>query len=110
MSRYSMYLAVGALTLAGAAQAQTATQSVSFEVQAINKNSVTGSPSLVINTATAGSQPTQATYNTSTYSITTNQADRKITASINSDMPSGVTLKVNLTAPAGGSVSTGATT
>ena len=90
--------------LAGAASvsAQTATQSVTFQVDAINQIALSGSPSLVINTATAGSSPTQATA-AATWAVTTNQSGAKITASINSAMPSGLTLQVNLSAPAGGS-------
>jgi len=90
--------------LAGAASlsAQTATQSVTFQVDAINQIAVAGSPSLVINTATAGSNPTQATA-AATWAVTTNQSTAKITASINSAMPAGLTLQVNLSAPAGGS-------
>lgn len=87
---------------AGNAAAQQATQDVSFEVQAINQLAFTGSPSLVISTATAGSAPTSATANAS-YAITTNESNRKITAAINSNMPSGTTLSVSLAAPSGGS-------
>jgi hypothetical protein len=86
---------------AGTAAAQTATQSVSYEVQAINQVSVAGSPSLVISTATAGSAPTSASASGS-YAITTNETGKKITAQIDSDMPAGVTLTVSLAAPGGG--------
>ena len=98
------YTAAAALLVpafAGTAAAQTATQSVSYEVQAINQISVTGSPSLVISTATAGSAPTSASASGS-YAITTNETGKKITAQIDSDMPTGVTLTVNLAAPGGG--------
>lgn len=88
------------VAFAGRASAQ-ATQDVSFEVQAINELSFTGSPSLVINTATAGSAPTSATAN-ATYAVTTNETNRKITAEIDSDMPTGLTLTVSLAAPSGG--------
>lgn len=94
-------LALVALS-AGKAAAQQATQDVSFEVQAINQLAFTGSPSLVISTATAGSAPTSVTAN-ATYAITTNETNRKITAGINSNMPSGTTLSVSLAAPSGGS-------
>jgi hypothetical protein len=93
-------LALVALS-AGKAAAQSATQDVSFEVQAVNQLAFSGSPSLVISTATAGSAPTSATAN-ATYAITTNEADRKITASIDSDMPAGTALSVSLAAPSGG--------
>ena len=87
---------------AGTTQAQSNQDSheVSFEVQAINSISVTGSPSLTIIAANAGSAPTSVTDN-ATYSITTNEVGQKVVASIDSDMPSGVTLSVLLGAPAG---------
>lgn len=83
----------------GAASAQV-TQTVTFQVNAINQIAFAGSPSLLINTATAGSAPTSATAN-ATWAVTTNQTGAKITASINSAMPAGLTLSVNLAAPAG---------
>lgn len=104
MSRYTKYIAGGVLALAisGVAHAQTATQTVGFEVQTINQISVAaGSPSLVITTAVAGSQPTQATA-ASSYSITTNDTTKKITIEIDQNMPANVTLKATLAAPSGG--------
>ena len=88
--------------VSSAASAQTATQIVTFQVDAINQIAFSGSPSLVVNTATAGSNPTSATAN-ATWAVTTNQSTAKITASINSAMPAGLTLSVALVAPAGGS-------
>src|SRR4051812_24696391 len=49
-----------AAAFAGSAHAQTATQDVSYEVQAISQISFSGSPTLTISTATAGSAPTAA--------------------------------------------------
>jgi len=85
---------------ASAAPAQTATQTITFQVDAINQIAFSGSPSLVINTATAGSNPTGATA-AATWAVTTNQTGAKITASIGSNMPAGLTLSVDLTAPPG---------
>jgi hypothetical protein len=85
-----------------AASAQTATQVVTFQVDAVNQIAFSGSPSLVINTATAGSNPSNATA-PATWAVTTNQTGAKITASIGSNMPAGLTLSVNLSAPAGAS-------
>ena len=85
-----------------AAAAQTATQTVTFQVDAINQIAFSGSPSLVINTATAGSAPTAATASAS-WAVTTNQSGAKITASIGSNMPAGLTLTASLAAPTGGS-------
>ena len=94
-------------TAASAAQAQNATQNVTFQVNAINQIAVAGSPSLTINTATAGSAPTAATAS-ATWAVTTNQSNAKITASLDSDMPAGLSLTVDLGAP-GGASSAGAT-
>lgn len=100
--RYAAAFALAAAAFgARDASAQTATQTVSYEVTAINEISVAGSPSLVINDATPGSGLTSASAS-GTYAITTNQANRKITAQLDSDMPSGVTLSVTLAAPTGG--------
>ena len=82
--------------------AQTSTQTVTFQVDAINQIAFSGSPSLVINTATAGSAPTAATAAAS-WAVTTNQSGAKITASIGSNMPAGLTLTASLAAPTGGS-------
>jgi hypothetical protein len=100
--RFAAALAIASASLIGArtAQAQTATQTVSYEVAAVNEISVSGSPSLVINAGTAGSGLTSATAS-GTYAITTNETNRKITAELDSDLPSGVTLAVTLAAPSG---------
>ncbi len=89
------------LGAASAAQAQTATQNVTIQVNAINQIAITGgSPSLIVSTATAGSNPTDATAAVS-WAITTNQINQKVTASINAAMPANVSLAVNLVAPTG---------
>ena len=85
----------------GTAGAQTATQTVTFEVDAINQIAVAGTPSLVINTAVAGNAPTSATAAGNTWAVTTNQSNAKITASIASAMPTGLTLSAQLGAPTG---------
>ena len=93
------------ILLAGAANvasAQTANQIVTFQVDAVNQIAFSGSPSLVVNSATAGSNPTASTSSAS-WAVTTNQTGAKITASIGSNMPAGLTLSVNLAAPAGAS-------
>jgi hypothetical protein len=84
----------------GTAGAQT-TQTVTFAVNAINQVAFLGAPSLTITTATAGSNPTSVTDATSSWAVTTNQTGSKITASIASAMPAGLTLSANLAAPAG---------
>jgi hypothetical protein len=101
-SRFAPMLAL-AIVVSVPASAQTATQTVTFAVNAINQISATGSPSLTVTTATAGSQPTAVTDGTSTWAITTNQTGAKISASIPTAMPTGLTLSVNLAPPTGAS-------
>jgi hypothetical protein len=83
------------------AQAQTATQTVTFAVNAINQIAFAGAPSLTITTATAGSAPTSVTDATASWAVTTNQTGAKITASIPTAMPAGLTLSASLAAPSG---------
>lgn len=84
------------------ASAQTASQIVRFQVNAVNQLAVSGNPSaLVVNTASAGAAPTAATSSGTSYAITTNETNQKITASIDQAMPSGVSLELNLAAPSG---------
>jgi hypothetical protein len=95
-------LSLACLAIAGtAAQAQTATQTVTFAVNAINQIAFTGAPSLTITTAVAGAAPTSVTDATASWAVTTNQTGAKITASIASNMPTGLTLSSSLAAPAG---------
>ena len=97
----STFVLLAALAVAApAAQAQTATQTVTFQVNAINQIAFVGAPSLTITTATAGSAPTSVTDATSSWAVTTNQTGAKITASIASNMPTGLTLSSSLVAPA----------
>lgn len=85
-----------------ATEARAQTQTVTYEVQAINQMSVSGNPgALVISTAVAGAAPTAVTDASTTWAITTNQTGTKVTAALDMAMPAGVTLKVDLGAPTG---------
>ncbi len=94
-----------------AAMAQLASDNhtVTVEVAAINEIAITGNATLTVNSATAGSDPVAATDNSTSYAVTTNEASVKITAEADQNMPAGVTLSVNASAPAG-AASAGATT
>jgi hypothetical protein len=95
---------VGVLTacLSSSLAAQSVTQVVTFSVAAISVMSVSGNPgALNITTATPGSAPTSVSDASTTYAITTNETSKKIVASIDANMPSGLTLTVALQAPAG---------
>jgi len=90
---------VGALS---SARAQTATQVVTFSVVPINRVAVTGAPApLVINSAVAGQTPTSVSAAGGTYAVTTNESNKKITASVDQALPAGVSLEVSLGAPDG---------
>src|SRR5260370_40744836 len=93
----------GLLVLAAAASAaaQGATQTVTWQVDAVNQVAVTGTPKLDILAAVAGNAPTSVTSSGNTWAVTTSESTAKITASIGSVMPAGVTLPANLGAPAG---------
>jgi hypothetical protein len=70
----------------------------------VNEIAVAGNPvTMVVNAATPGSQPDVVTDNSTTYSIASNGTNIKITGSIDTPLPTGVTLKVDLAAPTGGS-------
>ena len=101
-ARLAVASSVAIVLNVGAAFAQTATQVVRFEVVAVNQIGVTGTPApLVVNSATAGSQPTAVTMAGSSYAVTTNETNQKITATINEGLPAGLTLEVSLAAPPG---------
>jgi len=98
--------ALSVLFIAGSVMAASSdTQTINYEVTAINEINIdTAAVTLTVNTAVAGSAPTQAT-DSETYDITTNvtgPATKKITAAIDTDMPAGLTLQINVTAPSTG--------
>ena len=107
MSAGRILSAMALMVAATSAASAQVTQTVTFQVNAINQIAFSGSPSLLINTATAGSAPTSATANAS-WAVTTNQTGAKSTASLNSAMPAGLTLSVDLSAP-GGATGAGST-
>lgn len=80
----------------------TANQTVTYETQEINEISVSGNPnSLNINFAIAGFQPSNVFDATTSYTLSSNGTNKKITGSINGAMPSNTYLLVSLTAPTG---------
>ena len=96
-------LILGASGIALAASSQT--QTVTYEVQSINELAVSGAPSLIITTASAGSPPTAVTDVSATYAFTTNTGG-KITGALGADLSAGLTLSVTLAAPTGATAGT----
>ncbi|MGH7617019.1 MAG: hypothetical protein ACREPM_07325 [Gemmatimonadaceae bacterium] len=97
-------LAVMALAVTASARAtyaqQRATQVVTFRVEGIDQIAFNGAPSLVISSATAGRSASVRAPG-GVWSVTTNHASAKITASIDEELPAGLTLSVRLTPPPG---------
>ena len=86
-----------------AAGAQSATQVVSFRVNPISEIVMSGSPApITVDAPRSGSQPTSATMGGTSYAITTNEGNQKISAALDRSMPNGVSLAVALGAPDGG--------
>ena len=91
---------LGVLPGMAAAQLST-TQTVQYQVNAINVIAFFGAPTLTVSTAVPGSDLTPTTSTGSTWAVTTNQSNSKITAVLNSSMPPGLTLTATLDAPSG---------
>ncbi len=106
--KFLLLAAALALVLNGAALgADVGTHLMTFDFQAINEIEVTGSPNLTIASAVAGEQPQEVTDSSSTCAITTNGANKRITACIDTAMPAYVTLEVDVAAPSGSGTSQG---
>lgn len=101
MNARTFFAAAALMGIARVASAQTANQTVTIQVDAVNVIAFAGSPSLVVSTAVPGSPPTSVSNATATWAVTTNQSGAKITASISAAMPAGLTLSANLAQPTG---------
>ena len=73
----------------------TATQTIRFQMLGVNEIAVSGSPALLI--AEKGNPlKSEASDRSTTYSISTNLSNQKITGKIDAPMPAGVNLTVNM--------------
>lgn len=96
-------LAAALAAAANPLEAQSETVTVTYEVREINEMDFSGDTGpLVVTQTSAGGAPADAVDESTTWTVTTNQAGRKITGALDSDLPPGVTLRIALTAPAGG--------
>jgi len=82
--------------------AQVGTSAVTFRFQEIDEIAITGSPLLTISSAVAGQEPQPVVDTSSTYSISTNGTNKRITASISRSMPPHTTLEIQLEDPGSG--------
>src|SRR3954467_5865721 len=94
---------------AATSEAQTARQLVTFSVIPASRVAMSSVEPVAVRPAGRTSAATGASISGSHYGITTNEANQKITAAIDSVLPAGMTLTVNVAAPKG-AASTGART
>ena len=92
--------AILALSFATASNAQSnrASQQVSINVAEIAVISVQGNINMTINSAVAGQAPDAATAS-ATYAVTTNGKNKKISAQLDRNMSTGLTLFATMDAP-----------
>ncbi len=110
MKTLKLLLPAAALALLSSGPAlggNVSSHAMTFDFQSINEIAITGSPELTIASAVAGEQPQEATDSSSTYAISTNGTNKRITASIDTAMPAYVTLEVNVAVPSGSGTSRG---
>lgn len=104
MIKHMTTIATAAVLVVGAAQGVSAQENtdeavVTYEVAAINRFDISGSPAtLLIDTQAKMAGVSDAS---TTWSITTNQSDMKVQAQLDSDMDDFVTLTVAFAAPTG---------
>lgn len=77
--------------------ASTDTVTVTFVVQSVRDIDVSGNPGTL--TVSPGGAP--ATDSSTTYSVVTNESNQRISAALDSNMPTGLTLQASLQAPSG---------
>jgi len=75
----------------------TATQKITIKVEAINEISVSGDPEVFL----ISDSKTSAADDSTTYAMTINETNKKITATIDKELPKGLTLTVYLDPPEG---------
>ena len=102
-------LALGLSCSLSACAGNTATQKICYSVQEATQISVSGDPApMVVVAATPGVDPVPVTEASTRYSIASNAGEdsKKITASLDRDLPAGVLLEVELAAPDANATST----
>ncbi|MFH1452763.1 MAG: hypothetical protein ABIH00_02130 [Armatimonadota bacterium] len=103
MKKLIIVLIAIAFMSAAAFAGSTDTQTVYFEIDAINEIAFDADETLTINSATAGSEPDLDSV-VCQYAITTNEtAGKKITGALNANMPASTGLMVTAGAPSTGS-------
>ena len=99
---FAIALIATAFTANAFAQSNVASQQVTINVSEIAVIAIQGNVSMNINSATAGQAPDAAT-TSSSYAVSTNGSQKKISAALDVNMPSGLTLSATMAAPSGAS-------
>ena len=86
---------------ATSASAQTDTQDVTVVVQEVNEIVVSGNVSITLNSLDGGGDYNDVTDASTTYDLTTNGTNKKITAVLGAEYATGISLAVLLGAPTG---------
>jgi len=97
---FTLALLFAAFTSNAFAQANVASQQVTINVAEIAVIAVQGNINMTINSATAGQAP-EAASASATYAVSTNGTQNKISAALDVDMPTGLTLNATMDAPTG---------
>lgn len=87
---------LGAAPGGAAAQSRTANAQVTFEIREINELSLSGRFEPLVFTRSGTGSGTTVVGARTTWEITSNQPGRKVTALLDNELPSGVTLSVSL--------------
>ena len=83
-------------------EAQTATQTVTFSVVSSSQASISSvAMPMTVRTVSTKRTSTSASVAGSSYAIATNESNQKISASLSEALPSGLSLAVSLSPPAG---------
>ncbi|MFH1453338.1 MAG: hypothetical protein ABIH00_05095 [Armatimonadota bacterium] len=102
MKKLLIALVAIAFLVGTAFAASSDTQTVYYEIDAINELTAGADVTLTINSATAGSQPSDDdAFPSPGYDITTNETGKKITAALNANMPNNTNLTTYLNPPTG---------
>lgn len=102
-ARIASVMTLAFAVTAQATAAQTATAMASFEVEAVDVIGVSGDPGkLTVVAPAAGEAAADAVDASTTWAVSTNGSNRKVTGEIDTAMPTDVTLSVQLAAPTGG--------
>ncbi|HEV7991519.1 MAG TPA: hypothetical protein VGP25_06810 [Gemmatimonadaceae bacterium] len=89
-------------SVGSAAAQQMATQTVTFRVNPISELAISGSPApIVVDAPRTSERRSYASVGGTSYAITTNEENQKISAALDHPMPNGVELVVALGAPSG---------